>query len=60
MTNEQFKVFSPTIPLDPGIEATGDLAAVADADVVLLVTPAQHMRSVLEATPAGDRPPLVD
>lgn len=40
--------YLPGIPLDPGIEATGDLAAVADADVLLLVTPAQHMRGACE------------
>ena len=39
-------VFLPGIPLDPEIRATADLARAADADAVLLVTPAQHTRGV--------------
>ncbi len=39
-------VFLPGITLDPDIRATDDLARAADADAVLLVTPAQHTRSV--------------
>jgi glycerol-3-phosphate dehydrogenase (NAD(P)+) len=41
-------LYLPGIALDPGIQATGDLAAAADADIVLLVTPAQHMRATCE------------
>jgi glycerol-3-phosphate dehydrogenase (NAD(P)+) len=36
--------FLPGIALDPVIRATGDLAEAANADAVLLVTPAQHTR----------------
>ena len=48
--------FLPDAELAPSIRATGDLADVADAQVVLAVVPAQHLRSVLEKMPgfAGD------
>ncbi len=39
-------VFLPGIPLDPALAATGDLSAAADADLVLLVVPAQFLRRV--------------
>jgi glycerol-3-phosphate dehydrogenase (NAD(P)+) len=35
----------PGIPLDPTLEITADLAKVAGADVIMLVTPAQHLRT---------------
>ncbi len=38
--------FLPGVALVPGIVATGDLAAAADADLLLLVPPAQHVRAV--------------
>ena len=38
-------VYLPGIPLDDGIRATTDLAEVACAGVILLVTPAQHLRA---------------
>ena len=41
-------VYLPDIALDPGISATGDIAIVAQADVLLLVTPVQHSRAVLQ------------
>src|SRR3954468_4980227 len=42
----------PGVPLDPRITVTGDLAAAARADVVLLVVPAQHLRaSAIELAP---------
>jgi glycerol-3-phosphate dehydrogenase (NAD(P)+) len=47
----QNSIFLPGIPLDPAIRATGDLAELASADAWLVVTPAQHMRSVLAAAP---------
>ena len=41
------RVFLPGVRLDPAIAATGDpAAAVADADFVLIATPAQHLRAV--------------
>ena len=49
-------VFLPGIALDPVIRATGDLDAIGDCDAWLVVTPAQHMRSVLERAPRCDVP----
>ena len=40
------KTYLPDVPLDPTIQATSDLAALHDADAVLWVTPAQHLRDV--------------
>jgi len=48
--------FLPGIPLNEAIRATSDLALLASCDAWVVVTPAQHMRSVLEQAPAGDRP----
>ena len=42
--------------LNAGIKATGQLADLDNCDAWLVVTPAQHMRSVLEAAPVGDKP----
>jgi len=41
--------FLPGVDLDPGIRATGDLADLAGSDLVLAVTPAQHLRATLSA-----------
>ncbi|MEQ8266064.1 MAG: NAD(P)H-dependent glycerol-3-phosphate dehydrogenase [Parvibaculum sp.] len=41
-------LFLPGIALDKSIRATGELAEAAEADALLMVTPAQHMRRVLE------------
>ena len=41
--------FLPGIALDPSIRATGDFADLADSDIVLAVTPAQHLRATLMA-----------
>ena len=49
--------FLPGITLDRGIRATGDAAeAVAQADAVLLVPPAQHLRSVARALAPALKP----
>ena len=37
--------YLPGIALEPAVRATGDMAEAAVADVVLLVTPAQHLRA---------------
>ena len=42
-------IFLPGLTLDAGIRATGDLAQLADSDLVLAVTPAQHLRATLTA-----------
>ena len=41
--------FLPGVELDPGVRATGDLADLASADLILAVTPAQHLRATLAA-----------
>ena len=49
-------VFLPGLKLDPAIRATSDLGEAKDADAWLVVTPAQHMRSVLAEVPGCDKP----
>jgi glycerol-3-phosphate dehydrogenase (NAD(P)+) len=49
-------LFLPGIPLAPSVRATGDLAALSACDVILVVAPAQHLRSVLSRAPVGDTP----
>ena len=49
-------IFLPGIKLDPAIRATGTLDSMADCEAWLVVTPAQHMRSVLEQAPRSDAP----
>ena len=54
--------FLPNMPLEPGIQPTGAIAeAVANTEVVLLVTPAQHLRAVAGEVAAslGSGVPLV-
>ena len=48
-------VFLPGQRLDPAIRATTDLTDVNDCEAWLVVTPAQHMRGVLEQAPVCDR-----
>ena len=40
-------LFLPDVVLDPSIVATTDLADLADADLILAVSPAQHLRASL-------------
>ena len=49
-------LFLSGIPLSPSIHATGDLTALSDSDALLVVVPAQFLRSVLSQLPAGNRP----
>ncbi len=49
-------IFLPGIALDQSIRATSDLQEIGDSDLWLVVTPAQHMRSVLEQAPRRDVP----
>jgi len=49
-------IFLPGIKLDPAIRATRALDSMADCEAWLVVTPAQHMRSVLEQAPRSDAP----
>jgi glycerol-3-phosphate dehydrogenase (NAD(P)+) len=48
------RTFLPGIPLDPDLVATSSLADVAKADAVLMVAPAQHVRTI-----AGQLRPLM-
>lgn len=50
------RLFLPGIPLSPAVRATSDLNELAGCDAALVVTPAQHMRTVLAATPSSERP----
>jgi glycerol-3-phosphate dehydrogenase (NAD(P)+) len=52
----QNPIFLPGIGLDTAIRATGDLDSIGDCDAWLVVTPAQHMRTVLERAPRCDVP----
>jgi glycerol-3-phosphate dehydrogenase (NAD(P)+) len=45
-------LYLANVPLSDGVRATGDLAELEACDAWLVVTPAQHTRSVLES--AGD------
>jgi glycerol-3-phosphate dehydrogenase (NAD(P)+) len=49
-------LFLAGVPLDPAIRSTGDIAELAGCDAWLVVTPAQHMRAVLEQAPHSDAP----
>ena len=53
--------FLPGVPLDPAIRATAELSEAADADLLLLVTPAQNLAAIVEElTQAADPlPPCV-
>ncbi|MGN6591023.1 MAG: NAD(P)H-dependent glycerol-3-phosphate dehydrogenase [Sphingomicrobium sp.] len=44
------------VPLNPAIRATSDLSDLQTCDAWLVVTPAQHMRSVLDQAPDFDKP----
>ncbi len=55
--DRQNPLYLPHIPLSASIEATGDMAAMADRDLLLIVSPAQHLRTVVAQAPAGT--PLV-
>ncbi|QZD90099.1 NAD(P)-dependent glycerol-3-phosphate dehydrogenase [Qipengyuania aurantiaca] len=48
-------VYLPSATLAPSITASDDLAEMAALDVLLVVTPAQHMGSVLAAMPRHPR-----
>lgn len=55
-SNHENAVFLPNRKLDDGVRATGELADLSECDAWLVVTPAQHMRAVLETAPTGDKP----
>ncbi|MCF8496050.1 MAG: NAD(P)-dependent glycerol-3-phosphate dehydrogenase [Alphaproteobacteria bacterium] len=53
-TTHENTIFLPGVPLDPSLRATNDLQEVASTDILLLVSPAQHVRATL----AGLKPLL--
>jgi len=48
--------YLPGVPLSPSIRATDMLADLSTCDALLVVTPAQHVRSVLSGIAANGRP----
>ncbi|NWK94957.1 glycerol-3-phosphate dehydrogenase [Sphingobium lactosutens] len=46
-------LYLPNIPLSPSIRATGAMADIGTCDMLLVVSPAQHLRSVVRQAPAG-------
>ncbi len=52
-------VFLPGIALPAGITATADLADMAGGAIILVVVPAQHLRSVLASAAIAATTPLV-
>ena len=52
-------LFLQGIKLAPTIQATGELDALQDCDMLLAVTPAQHLRAVLRAAAPGARPTIL-
>ena len=50
------RTFLPGQKLNSAVRATGELADLDACDAWLVVTPAQHMRAVLEAAPPCDKP----
>ena len=53
------RAFLPGLALSPTIHATGDLAEMQHCGVLLVVTPAQHVRATLGALPHNDVPLLL-
>lgn len=50
------RLFLPGIALDASIRAVGDLAALGDAEALLVVTPAQHLGDIVAQLGSRDRP----
>ena len=60
--NHENELYLPGIKLDPGLKASNDIAAVAKLDLLLLVTPAQHLRAIageLNAHVGSDTPLVI-
>ena len=54
--------YLPKIPLDKALRVTGEIADIASCDAILMVTPAQHTRSIAEQlakTLPGDKPVIM-
>jgi glycerol-3-phosphate dehydrogenase (NAD(P)+) len=54
-TRRSNSLYLPSAALAPSIRATGDLAEAAGCDVLLLVTPAQHLGATLARMPSFPR-----
>lgn len=52
-TGRENPLYLPGIALSPAIRATGALTDLATCDMLLVVSPAQHLRSVVAQAPAG-------
>ncbi|MCB9983924.1 MAG: NAD(P)-dependent glycerol-3-phosphate dehydrogenase [Rhodospirillales bacterium] len=52
-------VFLPNIPLSETLRATGNLTEAIKRDIVLMVTPAQHLRTTLETIKNDLRPETI-
>jgi glycerol-3-phosphate dehydrogenase (NAD(P)+) len=48
-------LYLPSCELAPAIRATGDIADLADCDILLVVTPAQHLARVMAGLPRFPR-----
>ncbi|WIW88352.1 NAD(P)H-dependent glycerol-3-phosphate dehydrogenase [Sphingobium sp. V4] len=46
-------LYLPNIPLSPSIRATGAMTDLGTCEMLLVVSPAQHLRSVVAQAPAG-------
>ena len=53
---QENRLFLAGVALSPSIRATGDYADLADCDALLVVAPAQHVRTVLARIEVGARP----
>src|SRR5688500_17467327 len=54
--DQENRHYLPGVQLSAVIRATGDLAELESCDAWLVVTPAQHMRPVLELAPHTGKP----
>lgn len=46
-------LYLPEVPLNPSLRASGDMADMADRDMLLIVCPAQHLRGIVGSAPDG-------
>jgi glycerol-3-phosphate dehydrogenase (NAD(P)+) len=57
-TAHENPIFLPGVTLDPAVRASSDLSDLAGCDLVFAVTPAQHLRSILQQFAPHARPGL--
>ena len=46
-------LYLPGVTLNPSLRASGDMADMADRDMLLIVCPAQHLRGIVSGAPLG-------